>query len=148
MLGCRDSCCVSTLAEDRFLTDVLWERLEPLIPKRPHVLNRTPGRRGVPDRKVFGGIVFVLLTGIPWKKLPPELGYGSGITCWRRLREWQDAGVWDALRKIVLDELGQAGMIDWSRVCLDSVSVRAKKGAISLDLTPRIAENSAPNTMS
>ena len=139
---------MSTLAEDRFLTDELWERIEPLIPKRPHVANRRPGRRGVADRRVFAGIVFVLLTGIPWKKLPPELGYGSGITCWRRLREWEAAGVWEALRKVVLDELGQAGMVDWSRTCLDSVSVRAKKGAISLGLTPRTAGNSAPSITS
>ena len=130
------------------MTDALWERLEPLIPQRPYRVNRTAGRPTVPDRSVFGGIVFVLLTGIPWKKLPLELGYGSGITCWRRLREWQQAGVWDQLRKIVLDELGQAGMVDWSRVCLDSVSVRAKKGAISLDLIPRTAVRTAPSTTS
>jgi len=112
------------------------------------VVNGRAGQPRVPDRKVFAGIVFVLLTGIPWKKLPPELGYGSGVTCWRRLREWSEAGAWDALRKIMLDELGQAGMIDWSRTCLDSVSVRAKRGAISLDLTPRIVGNGAPSTMS
>ncbi|AGW40707.1 transposase [Leifsonia xyli subsp. cynodontis DSM 46306] len=111
---------------------MLWERLEPLIPPRPPVVNGRAGQPRVPDRKVFAGIVFVLLTGIPWKKLPPELGYGSGVTCWRRLREWSEAGAWDALRKIMLDELGQAGMIDWSRTCLDSVSVRAKRGG---DLT-------------
>ena len=109
------------------MTDALWERLAPLIPPRPPARNRRTGKPQVPDRMVFSGIVFILLTGIPWKKLPPELGYGSGITCWRRLREWQAAGVWDRLRQVVLDELGQAGMIDWSRVCLDSVSVRAKK---------------------
>jgi len=139
---------VATLAEDRFLTDVLWEGLAPLIPPRPPAKNGRTGHPRVPDRAVFGGIVFVLLTGIPWKKLPLELGYGSGITCWRRLREWQEAGVWDQLRKVVLDELGQAGMIDWSRVCLGSVSVRAKKGAIMLDLTPQIGARTAPSTTS
>ena len=140
---------MATLAQDRFVTDTLWERLAPLIPQRPYRVYRIAGRPTVPDRAVFGGIVFVLLTGIPWKKLPLELGYGSGITCWRRLREWQEAGVWDQLRKIVLDELGQAGMIDGSRVCLDSVSVRAKKGgAISLDLTTRTGARTAPRTTS
>lgn len=139
---------MSTAAEDRFITDQLWGRLEALIPPPRPAINGRTGHPRVPSRKVFAGIVFVLLTGIPWKKLPIELGYGSGITCWRRLREWSEAGVWDRLRKIVLDELGQAGMIDWSRACLDSVSVRAKKGAISLDLTPRIAGNKAASTTS
>ena len=71
----------------------------------------------------------MLSTGVPWKKLPAGLGYPSGITCWRRLREWQRAGVWDKLHRLVLDRLGQQGQLDWSRAALDSVSVRAKKGA-------------------
>ncbi|ODA89622.1 transposase [Leifsonia xyli subsp. xyli] len=99
---------MSALAEDRFIKDTLWERLESLIPSRPPAVNGRTGQPRVPDRKVFAGIVFVLLTGIPWRKLPSELGYGSGITCWRRLREWSEAGVWDALRRILLDELGHA----------------------------------------
>jgi transposase len=72
------------------------------------------------------GILFVLETGIAWKRLPTELGFGS--TCWRRLRAWQQAGVWDRLHQAVLDRLGQQGLLDWSRACLDSVSVRARKG--------------------
>jgi transposase len=74
------------------------------------------------------GILFVLEAGVPWKKLPSEPGFGSGITCWRRLRAWQDAGVWDQLHQAVLDRLGRQGLLDWSRTCLDSVNVRAKKG--------------------
>jgi hypothetical protein len=61
------------------------------------------------------GILFVLEAGIAWKKLPSELGFGSGITCWRRLRTWQQAGVWDELHRRVLDRLGQQGPLDWSR---------------------------------
>ena len=75
------------------------------------------------------GIVFVLSTGIGWAKLPAELGHGSGWTCWRRLRQWQGAGVWDELHGAVLDRLGQQGLLDWSRASADSVSVRAKRGA-------------------
>lgn len=71
---------MSTAAEDRFITDQLWERVEPLIPP-PAAVNGRTGQPRVPNRKVFAGIVFVLLTGIPWKKLPGELGYGYGITC-------------------------------------------------------------------
>lgn len=80
------------------------------------------------DRDVLEGIAFVLSTGIGWTKLPLELGYGSGWTCWRRLHEWQHAGVFDRLHQAVLDELGGRGLLDWSRANLDSVSVRAKRG--------------------
>ncbi len=74
------------------------------------------------------GIAFVLATGIGWTKLPTELGYGSGWTCWRRLHEWAEAGVFDRVHQTVLDRLGEQGKLDWSRASLDSVSVRAKKG--------------------
>ena len=75
------------------------------------------------------GIAFVLSTGIGWTKLPGELGYGSGVTCWRRMREWADAGLFDQVHRTVLDRLGESGRLDWSRASLDSVSVRAKRGA-------------------
>jgi transposase len=75
---------------------------------------------------VLEGIAFVLSTGIGWTKLPVELGYGSGWTCWRRTREWQ-AGVFDRLHQAVLDRLGEAGALEWSRASLNSVSVRAKR---------------------
>jgi transposase len=78
---------------------------------------------------VLEGIAFVLSTGIGWAKLPVELGYGSGWTCWRRLHKWADAGLFDLLHQAVLDRLGQRGQLDWSRASLDSVSVRAKRGA-------------------
>jgi transposase len=86
------------------------------------------GRPRVPDRAVLAGIVFVLSTGIRWNDLPLELGCGSGTTCWRRLRAWQRAGVWQQLHRVVLDRLGQGGVLDWSRAAVDSVSVRAKRG--------------------
>jgi transposase len=81
----------------------------------------------VPDRAVLAGILFVLTTGIGWNDLPAELGCGSGTTCWRRLQAWQRAGVWNRLHRAVLDRLGQAGILDWSRAAVDSVSVRAKR---------------------
>jgi transposase len=70
----------------------------------------------------------ILSTGIGWAKLPTELGHGSGWTCWRRMREWAEAGVFDRLHQAVLDRLGEQGRLDWSRASLDSVSVRAKRG--------------------
>src|SRR5918999_4525674 len=78
------------------VSDELWELVEPLIPKVPR-RHRFPGRKRIDDRKVLTGILFVLQTGIPWEYLPQEMGCGSGMTCWRRLREWQEAGVWERL---------------------------------------------------
>src|SRR5699024_4284317 len=76
------------------VSDELWELIEPLIPQ-PHRPYGHPGRKRIDDRKTLQGILFVLYTGIQWDFLPQEMGFGSGVTCWRRLREWQEAGVWD-----------------------------------------------------
>ncbi len=116
-------------APERLVSDQLWELLEPLIPQPPPAKNGRTGRPRVDDRAALKGILFVTETGIAWKGLPMQLGFGSGITCWRRLRAWQEAGVWEKLHRAVLQELSQEGLLDWSRACLDSVSVRAKRGA-------------------
>ena len=108
--------------------DALWERVEPLLPvvQRRY---RYPGRKRIADRRALTGILFVLKTGIAWEDLPAEMGCGSGMTCWRRLRDWNHAGVWDRLHQVLLDELHEAGEIDWSRAVADSSHVRAKGGA-------------------
>src|SRR5512147_2142707 len=95
------------------LPDALWEIIEPLLPKRPP--RPKGGRPPVDDRKALTGILFVLKTGIAWEDLPQELGCGSGMTCWRRLRDWQEAGVWDQLHHVLLNQLQEADQIDWSR---------------------------------
>ena len=119
----------SASSPPRLISDELWALVEPLIPPpRPAAHGRT-GRPRTSDRDVLEGICFVLSTGIGWAKLPRELGFGSGWTCWRRLHEWADAGVFDRLHAAVLDQLGRRGQLDWSRASLDSVSVRAKRGA-------------------
>ncbi len=109
------------------VSDDLWEAIAPLLPKQPPKLKG--GRPRVPDRSALVGIVFVLRTGCPWRLLPQALGCGSGTTCWRRLRDWQEAGVWARLHERLLNRLGDQAAIDWSRASLDSVSVRAKRGA-------------------
>src|SRR3954465_1002304 len=113
--------------------DALWEIVEPLLPEEPP--KPTGGRPPVPDRACLTGIIFVLKTGIPWEDLPQEMGCGSGMTCWRRLRDWQAAGVWQSLHRGLLDELGRADRIDWSRAALDSASVPAKRGVKKSDRT-------------
>lgn len=110
------------------VSDELWELVEPLIPKVPR-RQRFAGRKRLDDRKVLTGILFVLQTGIPWEYLPKEMCCGSGMTCWRRLREWQEAGVWQRLHELLLARLNEAERIDWSRAAIDSSHVRAFGGA-------------------
>jgi len=107
--------------------DGLWERIEPLVPVVPRRADH-PGRKRLDDRKVLSGILFVLYTGIPWEFLPQELGFGSGMTCWRRLRDWHEAGVWQQLHELLLAELNGSGALDWSKAVIDSSHVRALKG--------------------
>src|ERR671915_202676 len=94
------------------VTDELWASIAPLLPKEPAKLKG--GRPRVPDRAALTGIIFVLTTGLPWEYLPREMGCGSGVTCWRRLREWQRRGVWQRLHRVLLQRLAEAGQLDWS----------------------------------
>ena len=110
------------------VSDELWSRIEPLLPKVERRF-RYPGRKRLPDRQALQGILFVLHTGIAWRHLPPELGFGGGSTCHRRMDEWQRAGVWERLHERLLAELQAAGEIEWSRAVADSSHVQAKKGA-------------------
>ena len=93
--------------------DDLWAMIAPLLPPvRPKPKG---GRPRVPDRAALSGILFVLRSGLPWEMLPAEMGCGSGMSCWRRLRDWHEAGVWAALHRVLLERLQAAGQIDWSR---------------------------------
>ena len=108
------------------LSDALWDLVESLLPSPP--LRPKGGRPRISDRACLRGIVFVLRSGILWQILPPELGCGSGMTCWRRLRDWQRAGVWDLTHFALLDWLARSDQIDWSRAVVDSCSIRAAYG--------------------
>ena len=126
--------------------DDLWEAIGPLLPKEPP--KPKGGRPRVPDRAALAGIVFVLRIGCPWRFLPRELGCGSGSTFWRRLRDWQEAGVWEKLHERVLNWLGDQAAIDWGRASLDSLSVRAKRGASRPGRTRPTAGRRGPSTTS
>ena len=131
------------------VTDELWAMIEPLLPKRrvSEARRRKGGRPRVPDRATLTGILFVLQTGIPWEYLPREMGCGSGVTCWRRLRAWQRRGVWKKLHEALLERLAAADQIDWSRAVVDSRSVAAKRGAGASARIRRIKGNRARSSM-
>ena len=105
--------------------DEVWEVVEALLPEAPEQVG--PGRRRVPDRTAFNAIVFVMVTGIAWRHVPGELGC-SGVTAWRRLRDWQQAGVWERLHRALLERLNAAGAIDWSAAVVDGSHIRALQG--------------------
>jgi transposase len=105
------------------VTDALWGLVEPLLPMT--LPKPKGGRPRLADRACLEGIIFVLRTGIPWRMLPKRLGWGSGMTCWRRLRDWQEDGIWDLIHFALLDWLSRNGQIDWSHAVIDSCSVRA-----------------------
>ena len=90
--------------------------LIPVVERR----SRFPGRKRIDDRRVLTGILFVLQAGMPWEYLPQEMGCSSGMTCWRRLREWQQQGVWQRLHELLLAKLREIDRIDWSRAAIDS----------------------------
>src|SRR5262245_40069838 len=110
------------------VSDELWESFEPLLPRKERRF-RYPGRKRLDDRLALQGILFVLHTGIAWTHLPPELGFGSGVTCWRRLDERQRAGVWEKVDAVLLSRLRDAGGREGSREVADACDVQAKKGA-------------------
>jgi transposase len=130
------------------LDDALWELIEPLLPRPKKRRKRNPGRKPIPPRASLTGILFVLITGIPWEYLPQEMGCGSGMTCWRRLRDWHKAGVWKKVHRVLLAHLREADQIDWSRAVVDSSSIRAVKGGPKRARTQRTGAKRARNIMS
>jgi transposase len=127
-----------TLVPDR-----LWKEIQPLLPPEPP--KPKGGRPRVPDRACLTGIVYVLWTGMPWRLVPQELGCGSGVTCWRRLRAWTRAGVWPRIHQKLLEVLGRRGQIDASLAVMDSASVRAVLGGRTRGPIPRIVRKKAAN---
>ena len=75
--------------------------------------------------------MFVLRTNVAWRDVPAEKIGCSGVTCWRRLREWTEAGVWPRLHEMLLAELRAAGLLEMDDVAVDGSHVRALKGGIT-----------------
>ena len=128
------------------MPDALWEVAERQLP--PHPPSPKGGRPRVPDRACLTALSYLLREGCTYRGLPcRELGCGSGVTVWRRLQEWTEAGVWPELHETLLQHLGKAGEIDTSIVVADSSSCRAVKGGSPPDPTPRTAGSKAVNAM-
>lgn len=109
---------------ERRLMDRLWERVRPLLP--PQAPQPRGGRPWADDRACFEGIVYLLRNGLRWRQMPAC--YPSGVTCWRRHKQWTEAGVWHRAWKLVLRELDEAGRLDTSELVVDGTFVEAKKG--------------------
>jgi transposase len=107
------------------VSDELWSLVGPLLPEPGPKLK--PGRPRVEDRQALCGILFVLHTGLQWEYLPQELGFGSGMTCRRRLAAWNEVGVWDELHLVLLKKPRAAKKLDWSRPMIDSSHMRAAR---------------------
>ena len=128
------------------VSDELWNVVEPLLPP----LKRSPkgGRPPIGNREALTGILFVLKTGIAWEDLPQEMGCGCGMTCWRRLRDWQEVGVWEQLHLVLLAKLRAEDRIDWSRALVDSAMLKAVTGGKKPGRTPLIAASAVASITS
>ena len=112
-------------AREQELNDRLWERVAPLLPPRPS--HPRGGRPFADDRSCFEGVVYVLRNGLRWRQMPGC--YPSGVTCWRRHRDWTRAGVWDDVWKLILAELAAAGRLGADELAVDGSFIEAKRGA-------------------
>ena len=131
---------------ETLVPDDLWAAVVPLLPREPE--KRKGGRPRCSDRAALAGIILVLRTGMQWKHVPGCALGCSGNTSWRRLGAWQAAGVWAALHRVLLERLGDADALEWSRAALDSASVPAKRGARRRARTRPIGASPAPSATS
>ncbi|WAU82663.1 IS5 family transposase [Streptomyces sp. Qhu-G9] len=120
---------MTSLAE-HLVSDELWELFRRVVPETVVVRPQGGGRRRAGDRECLTAIVFVATSGCSWRQLPPVFG-PAWPTVYRRFARWTQQRVWARLHRVILNELGAQGGLDWSRFAVDSVSVRALKGQLT-----------------
>ena len=106
------------------LLDRMWERVRRLLPPKPP--HPKGGRPFADDKACFAGVVYQLRNNVRWNHLPAC--FPSGVTCWRRHRDWTRAGVWERVWAVVLEELAAAGLLDVTELFLDATFAEARKG--------------------
>ena len=109
------------------ISDELWEKIEPLIPKHPNTHRFGGGRPRVPDRKAIDGIFFVLRTGCQWNALD-ETGICSSSTAHLRFQEWTKAGIFQKLWELALEDYDELKGIDWAWQSMDGAVTKAPLG--------------------
>lgn len=123
----------------------LWKRVKRFIP--PEAEKPSGGRPRASARSCLVGIMYVLRTGSAWNTMPAELSAAAPTTCWRRHKEWIDAGVWDQIWGAALAFLNRKGHVDLSVAIADSASVRAAFGGSTRGRTrPTVASAAASAT--
>ena len=127
--------------------DDLWERVAPLLPPPPERRHRHPGRLRVPDRTALAGVLYVLRTGVAWRDVPAAEVGCSGVTAWRRLRDWTEAGVWPLLHTALLTELRRADLLDMDDCAIDGSHIRALKGGTTSAPRPSTGQDRGRSTM-
>jgi len=108
------------------LSDKQWEKIAPILPEPEQ--SKKGGRKFIPNRRCFEGILWILWTGAPWKALPRE--YPSPSTCWRRLKRWEKDGTWLRVWRCFIEQLDGKQQLDWSESFVDATFTPAKKGAL------------------
>ena len=111
----------------KLLSDEQWQLMEPLLPE-PKRRRDNRGRPWAPNRPCFEGILWILQTGAAWRFLPDE--FPSPATCWRRLKQWEEEGVWLNAWRTLLGALDAEGLLQWDEAFLDGSFAPAKKGAM------------------
>lgn len=120
------------------LTDEHLKKIDPIFPKPKK--SKKGGRPPIDNRRVFEGVLWVLRTGAPWEDVPKK--YGSGTTCWRRLRDWEEQGLWEKAWRMLLGELDDKGCLHWNECFIDGSFASAKKGGLLLEAPSAAREQS------
>ena len=127
LVGCKKELLMAK--QKPFVTEEQWIRLEPWRPKpKPSAKG---GRKPRGNREVFDDIIWLLRSGARWNDLADR--YPSASTCWPRLQQWEEQGVWLKIRPKFLSELDQQGQLDWEETFADGSFAGATKGAPVLE---------------